>query len=359
MTAQYGPWPPGAPATSVTFAAVAAALATASTPVAFNSQALTGVAAVNGLELRANADDTGIAVGNTAAPLPVVINRLAIGKDALAVLGPTVVDALAIGNRSQIVSTAGNRCVSLGHRSLEALTVGNDNVAIGTRALASLTTGTNNVAIGTIAGVLNNGADNVFIGHNVAALATDVATSVCIGSGAGGALTTGDDNTFVGRGAGQATTTALSNTFIGALAGAAATATQQACVCIGAGSAPPNTGDNGFSVQNALWGDLTTTGTGPKFLIGPSAAGLAAQVAKLGLRLSAGSTDASPLMDLNSSAATNGASALFLSGNRDPNGAVSSPGGSFYFRVSGATSGLYINRTAGTGTSWSLVTAVP
>ena len=66
--------------------------------------------------------------------------------------------------------------------------------------------------------------------------------------------------------------------------------------------------------------------------------------------------DSDPMLLLESTG-TNGAFSNIHVGDRDPNGAVSATAGSLYVRVDDASSQLYINTTAGTGTTWTAIGA--
>ncbi|MGV1080697.1 MAG: hypothetical protein ACOYD1_12770 [Candidatus Nanopelagicales bacterium] len=362
-------WPNGGGA--VTFASVKAALQVASSAVSFNLQELQSVGAINGLDIRAGVGERSIVLGDSLTGLPAGINRFAFGKAALAIAGATTDDTIAIGNDSQALNTAGDRCISLGHRAFAALTTGDDNIAVGTDASSTLTTGARTVAIGTSAlaantsasgsvavgyhaGLLNNGADNVFVGDRAAAAATAASNTVALGRFALSGVTTGIQNVAVGQSAGPSITTQNNNTFVGNNAGANAASAGN--ICLGASADTPDAANpNGLSIGNAIMGDLTLTGAGPKVRIGGS--GSVAALTEL-LALVQLGNDTVPVLTLQTTG-TNGAKTSLYVGSRDPSGAVSALGGSYYQRVSGATSGLYVNRTAGTGTSWSLVTAVP
>lgn len=355
MTAQFGLWPPGSSSSAVTFTAVRAALLTANLPVGFNLQSLQSVLDVNGVELDASNTGVSLRVGKTVMPASTTLARLGIGLDALGLLQPSAANVIAIGNAAGAACTTGADNVSVGHRAAELGTTGARNVAIGQEALNGNLIGAGNVAVGYRAGRVATGADNVFIGVSAAAAALGVANTVAVGRAALGSLTTGIQNTAVGQAAGGAITTQNNNTFLGNNAGQLAASAGN--LVLGANADTPDAANaNGLSIGNVIWGDMTLTGTGPKVRIGGTGS-IAAQTALLSL-VQLGD-DSVPVEELTTQGA-NGGTVQLLCGTRDPSGAVTAPNGAVYLRKAAASSGIYINRSAGaTGTSWSLVTAVP
>lgn len=332
----FGGWPPPPPgAGGVTFAAVQSALNAATGTVGFNSQPLTSVASLNGLELAGEpTNDLSMRIGATGAGLSTTLNRIAIGRLALNVsVGG---DNLAIGNSSQALGSTGTSNTSVGHGALALQTSATGNTAVGAGAGPAVTTG----------------FSNVLLGRGTAALLTTGATNLVAGDLAAAALTTGGANVLLGANTAPALAAGTSNVVIGAGAGVGFNAT--ATILIGGGVTSPDLTTNfRMNIGGAIFGDLTAGAQ--KIRIGGSGT-ITTQTEVFDI-VNAGA-DTVPALALDTQGAQPGKT-FFYAGNRDPNGAVSAPGGSVYFRVSGATSGMYVNRTAGTGTSWSLVTAVP
>jgi hypothetical protein len=301
----FGGWPPPPPSAggSVTFQAVKDALSVADTAVPFNLQALSSVLNVNGVELLANNDRTGLSIGDTDAGLPLATNRIAIGLHALESAQAGSADSLAIGNNA-----------------LREVTTGDSNLSIGFDALPAVTTGSSNVGLG----------------HNVGLLLDTGARNVLIGVSAGQDLTGGIDNTFVGTSAG-------------------AGATGNTSICIGSSASPADpTLNNQLNIGGRIYGG--PNGSNYKLRLGGGTGTIATQ--SEAFQVNNTDTDAVAVQALNTTG-TNGAKVSMYAGTRDPNGAVSALGGSIYFRVAGASSGIYVNKTAGIGTTWSLITAVP
>lgn len=364
-------WPNGGGGGAVTFAAVNAALALANATVDFNGQDIENVDTFNALTLRAGLNENTIYIGEIPAGGIGTVNRVAIGLHALELSAAISDGCVAIGVGAQALSVSGERNVSVGHGTLANVTTGDDHVAIGDGAGAGLTTGnktvsigagalgaattaSGSVAIGYHAGLLSDAADNVFIGDRAGVSATSASNIVAVGRFALSGLTTGIQNVAVGQSSGPSITTQNNNVFIGNSSGANAASAGN--IVIGAGADTPDAANpNGLSIGNAIMGDLTLTGTGPHVRIGGSGTvvGLTELLALVQL-----GADTVPVVSLQTTGA-NGAKCSVYVGSRDPSGAVSALGGSHYYRVSGATSGMYLNKTAGTGTTWSLVTVVP
>ncbi len=367
---EFGGWPPPAPTSggAVSFEAVRDALGAATTNVPFNFMGLTQVGSVNLVKIESSTDLASMRLGDTAMDAVDGFNRVAIGQDAAAG-ATTATDLVAIGNLSQRLVTVGVANTSVGQGSLSSLTTGSSNTAIGGSAGLALVGGQQNtavgshaleagvstsgsVAIGYQAAKLQTGDDNVAVGWGAAALATTGTDNTCVGHGAGPALTTGSNNTLIGENAGDLLSTASSCTFLGSTAGTQSTADFH--VCIGATAQAPDAAvASGISIGNRIYGGLN--GTDYKVRLGGTGT-IATQTEALQV-INTGD-DTVPVLAL-STTGTNGAKSSVYVGTRDPSGAVSALGGSIYIRVNGATSQMYQNRTAGTGTSWSLVTAVP
>jgi hypothetical protein len=367
----FGGWPPPPPSAggSVTFQAVKDALSVADTAVPFNLQALSSVLNVNGVELLANNDRTGLSIGDTDAGLPLTTNRIAIGLNALEAAQPSAGDNLAVGNNALRFVSTGDSNVAIGHDSLSSATTalsnvavgnnaalaldsGQENVAIGSTALESAETSIGMVAVGFAAGNAAEGSNCVFLGYRAGLLASTGDNSTMVGSDAGAGVTTGARNTLVGESAGPNLTTQDDNVMVGRQAGVGVTSTGN--VCIGTAAVPPDVAAaSGISINNRIYGGLN--GTDYKVRLGGTGT-IATQTEALQV-INTGA-DTVPVLGLNTTGA-NGAKGSMYWGTRDPSGAVSALGGSLYIRVAGATSGIYINKTAGTGTSWSLVTVVP
>lgn len=362
----FGGWPPPAPSGAglVTFAAVNAALALADANISINGFSLLDVTSVNNLPLSGGDSDC-VRIGDSGMPLTPGFNRIAIGHNTGDSL-TTANDVVAIGVRSQRFNTTGDSNVSVGNDSLSSLTTGGSNTAVGDNAALGLTTGSNNVALGTIAleslttasrntavghsaGHGTNAADGVFLGYQAGLLNSSGQQCIFIGSGAGSGATIGANNTVIGFAAGQALTTQSDAVMVGSGAGAGSAANGH--ICIGKDALAPDLAvASGISIGNRIYGGFN--GAAYKFRFGGFGT-IATQDECFDVE-STGAADV-PVMALKSAPAK---CAIYV-GNSDPSGVVSALGGALFLRVSGATSALYINRTAGTGTSWSLVTAVP
>lgn len=169
----FGPWPPGYPASAVTFAAVKAALAAASSPVGFNSQPLTGVASVNGLALSLAASNVKVGT-NAGGSISTGDLNTQVGVDAAKVLS-TGSGNTSSGWSAAVRLTTGSNNVSIGSNASQALVAGNFNVSIGSAAGASAHDLNDNVCIGRDSGLALNSDFNICIGSGVST--PDPATS--------------------------------------------------------------------------------------------------------------------------------------------------------------------------------------
>lgn len=107
----------------------------------------------------------------------------------------------------------------------------------------------------------------------------------------------------------------------------------------GIGRGAGNTGGDGGSIT------LTAGGAG-----GATASASAGGYGHIDVA-TAGGTDGEYVLSI-ASAGTNNAQTFVHVGDQDPSATVSGVAGSLYVRVDGASSGMYINTSAGTGTTW-------
>jgi len=297
-------------------------------------------------------------------------------------------------------STAVNN-VAFGNGSLAALTSGDGNIAIGTGNLAARTTGSRTIAIGVDLAPPQGTdvTDNIYISTgtstrsviyidqhgNTAFGGTDAGNvesmtpggfgtgaygNISIGRESGFNLTTGGNNTLVGDQAGQNISTGIGNVILGRQAAGELTtgsdnitigrnASQNGNIGSGntmigvamslPGGIPSSQGDY-LSIRNVIVGD-TSTGNG-KVRIG----GLADATAYTGDAalqvLGIGTDDTTFAFEVDNSGVTNGAAGGLIVGTRDPSATISAAAGTKYWRVNGASSSLYINTSATTGTTW-------
>lgn len=219
----------------------------------------------------------------------------------------TTLDRISVGlNAAANADPTADGIVAIGNDAMTGITTGNDDVAIGHGALAALTTGSRNVALGNDAApLITTQSDGLFVGNGAGADSVG-ARHICIGAGAVVVDPAADDQM------------AISNLI--------------------------HSGRHGVSGELRMrFGELGTILT-----------------QEAGYRFVAAAGDTAPTFELVSTGVNNAAVQVFV-GTRDPGAAaIVAPNGALYWRKSAAASGIYINRSAGaTGTSWSLVTAVP
>lgn len=146
-----------------------------------------------------------IAIGTRAmnGDITYPFNCIAIGYESLQNIKQQ--DSLAIGYRSQRVTTTGNRNVSIGNSTLLVNTTGGFNTTLGFHGLFSLISGSYNVAIGYNSIVnLTEGSRNVAIGFRSGdGLNTTSSGNVVIGDQAGVSNRLLTDNIIIGRSSGS------------------------------------------------------------------------------------------------------------------------------------------------------------
>lgn len=271
-------------------------------------------------------------------------------------------------NRTTLGTGAGNfatasgaRTTAIGSLALSSLTTGADNTALGASAGLGLTTSTQNTAVGARAlqAAANASANVVAIGYRAMQLATAADGDIAIGVLALTGLTTGTHNVAIGEQAAQGLSTGDENVAVGWFAGITLLAGSTRNTLIGAGAGASNIGDNNIllgaltdvytpgandslNIGKAIWGK--GLGGSPKVLIASSAVSLATQNAALEVVSDSGA-DTEILALTNSVIQTR-----VYSGTATPTFAALA--GSLYVKVNNATSDLFINRSAGTGTTW-------
>ncbi len=224
----FGAWPPGMVATSVTFAAVQAALAAATGPVSFNGQRLTdvgdGVDPTDGVNL---GQVTTVLAGFVVGPVVATDNAAArfdgttgkLVQDGVVTISDTGAVAAAISyNGAPLNGDATRVALGVGAGNFATAT-GVNTTAIGAGAGASLTTGAGNTALGhgTLA-ACTTAIDNVAIGNNAMAISTSATGCVAIGADCMPLLTTGSSNVAIGNGAHGSAVSASFGVAIGAFA---------------------------------------------------------------------------------------------------------------------------------------------
>jgi hypothetical protein len=219
------------------------------------------------------------------------VNKLTVNSADIVsghVTGGTVFGQLA-GN---VGTASGTFTTSLGYNCQDSLTSGARNTGVGANVLTALATGTDTVSVGAYSGNLATGSRNIFLG-----------------SRAGDDATSGDDCIIIGYDVNKSAVTASDELNIG----------------------------------NTIFGDLSND----KVRIDGSGAVSGDEH----LQVDTDNADTEAIFKLAGSG-TNGATTQFYVGTRDPNATVTANAGSVYFRVNGASSGIYVNTSVGSGTTW-------
>lgn len=271
--------------------------------------------------------------------------------------GTTAYTNVAIGNETLYACTTCFMNTAIGSVALNSLTTANRNVAVGREALRLLTTANNNTGLGTDAGhYVTTGASNTLVGARSGVTQTEP----------GNSLTTGANNTFVGYESGMSSGSQVSTAC--ALGYRAQVANDNACaiggtgankVKVGIGTAGPSRDIHVVSTASVVDVGIETSDT----------SGTAQYVLKNGDRqwelvlrgasndvfsIANGTASTYPLtINTNDQIIMKNGCAL-IDGSGTPEGAITAPVCSLYYRTDGAAgTTLYVKESGSGNTGWS------